>query len=218
MYSIHNSFWLNRFARTTSVPSSLSGAGTVFGILLGVASPAAGAAAWLILTYSYRQAKRRTVLGVLKYLRVKDIAEASGPDAANAAPNPYAMVEMVALDGRQLVRQASSESLLMLHIAVVPARARFASSLSAEHIGCDAQQVTWGALVELKSSCVQDTHAHYLLSMADSFLVPCHQPNWQTQLATQVATKVATKSATQSATQLATQSATQLATQLCKSL
>ena len=89
----------------------MSGAGTVFGILLGVASPAAGAAAWLILTYSYRQAKRRIVLGVLKYLMAEDIADASGSAASNAAATP-ANVQMVALNSRQSVRQASSESLL----------------------------------------------------------------------------------------------------------
>ncbi len=66
----------------------MSGAGTVFGILLGVASPAAGAAAWLILTYSHRQAKRRIVLGVLKYLMVEDIADGSGSDASNADGSP----------------------------------------------------------------------------------------------------------------------------------
>ncbi len=127
------------FIEITFLPRRVSGAGTVFGILLGVASPAAGAAAWLILTYSYRQAKRRIVLGVFKYLMVEDIADASGSDAANAAPDPSANVQMVALNSRQSLRQASSESLLMLHIAIVPARSCFASSLSAEHIGCDAQ-------------------------------------------------------------------------------
>jgi len=109
--------WLSCFT-SNFLPSSLSGAGTVFGILLGVASPAAGAAAWLILTYSYRQAKRRIVLGVLKYLMAKDIADASGSDASNAAANP-ANVQMVALNSRQSVRQASSESLLFFGISRV---------------------------------------------------------------------------------------------------
>ncbi len=112
-------FWLNySISHNSCLPSNLSGAGTVFGILLGVASPAAGAAAWLILTYSYRQAKRRIVLGVFKYLIVEDIAVTSSLDAANGAPNPSADVQMVDLDSRQPVRQASSSSLLLLSIAV----------------------------------------------------------------------------------------------------
>ena len=117
--SIHSSFWLNCLSMQDScLPSNLSGAGSVFGILLGVASPAAGAAAWLIFTYSYRQAKRRIVLGVFKYLMVEDIADASSLDAVNAAPNPSANVQMVDLDSRHPVRQASSASLLMLPVAV----------------------------------------------------------------------------------------------------
>lgn len=110
--------WLSCFIQTTSLPRSVSGAGTVFGILLGVASPAPGAAAWLIFTYSYRQAKRRIVLGVLKYLMVEDIADGSSSDASNADANP-ANVQMVALNSRQPVRQALSESLLLLQIASV---------------------------------------------------------------------------------------------------
>lgn len=119
VYSVHTSLWLNcLIVQNSSLPSNLSSAGTVFGILLGVASPAAGAAAWLIFTYSYRQAKRRIVLGVFKHLSVEDIADASSLDAANAAPNPSANVQMVDLDSRQPVRQASSASLLMLSTAV----------------------------------------------------------------------------------------------------
>ena len=94
-------------------PKSFAGAGTVLGILLGVASPAAGAAAWLILTYTYRQAKRRIVLGVIKYLSVEDIADASSPNAASAAPTSPANAQTVAQNGIQPVKQVPSESLLL---------------------------------------------------------------------------------------------------------
>ena len=95
-------------------PSSCCGTGTVLGILLGVASPAAEAAAWLILTYTYRQAKCRIVLGVIKYLLVEDIADDLSSTGANAGPSSPANVQMVAQNGAQPVRQASSESLVLL--------------------------------------------------------------------------------------------------------
>ena len=96
----------------------------MLGILLGVASPAAGAAAWLILTYTYRQAKHRIVLGVIKYLLVEDIAVASSSTAANAGPTSPANIQMVAQNGRQPVRQASSKLLLLLQIPTVSKHAQ----------------------------------------------------------------------------------------------
>ena len=94
--------------------------GTVLGILLGVATPASGAAAWLIVTYSYRQAKRRIVLGVGKYVKAEDLADVSDEDAASPtqdaspAQQPAGSVQMVTVSGGQALAQASSEPTQLL--------------------------------------------------------------------------------------------------------
>ena len=139
VYSIHSSFWLNCLSmQDRCLPSNLSGAGTVFGILLGVASPAAGAAAWLIFTYSYRQAKRRIVLGVFKYLIVEDVADASSLGCSQCSSRPICK-RADGRPGQQTPCQAGVKCVTSnVASCCVQARACFASSLSAEHIVCDA--------------------------------------------------------------------------------
>ncbi|DBB15207.1 TPA: hypothetical protein ACH3X3_004211 [Trebouxia sp. C0006] len=81
-------------------------AGTVLGILLGVAGPAAAVAAWLAITYSYRRSKRRLVLQVGKQLQLKHISYDKDSVSANQHSSP-AMVQMTALTNSRSTSQSS---------------------------------------------------------------------------------------------------------------
>ncbi|DBA88078.1 TPA: hypothetical protein ACH3X2_005079 [Trebouxia sp. C0005] len=81
-------------------------AGTLLGILLGVAGPAAGVAAWLAITYTYRRSKRRLVLQVRKRFQLKHISY--DKDAHSVSANQHsssAMVQMPTVTSPLIAKQ-----------------------------------------------------------------------------------------------------------------
>jgi len=80
----------------------------VLGILLGVAGPAAGVAAWLAITYSYRRSKHRLVLQVGKQLQLKDISYDKDIHSINATQHSSpAMVQMTTVTNPLITSQSS---------------------------------------------------------------------------------------------------------------
>ena len=85
-------------------------AGTVLGILVGVAGPAAGVAAWLAITSSYRRSKRRLVLQVGTQLQLKHISY--DKDAHSVSANQHsssAMVQMTSVISPLITKQPPGE-------------------------------------------------------------------------------------------------------------
>ncbi|KAA6418227.1 MAG: hypothetical protein FRX49_11736 [Trebouxia sp. A1-2] len=86
--------------------STVVSQGTLLGILLGVAGPAAGVAAWLAITYTYRRSKRRLVLQVRKRFQLKHISY--DKDAHSVSANQHsssAMVQMPTVTSPLIAKQ-----------------------------------------------------------------------------------------------------------------
>jgi len=79
-------------------------------MLLGVAGPAVGAAAWLTITYSYRRSKRKLVLQIGKQLQLKHISYNKDVHSVDASQHSSpAMVQMTSVTSPLITRQPRGE-------------------------------------------------------------------------------------------------------------